>query len=66
MCQLCCWKDFNFETLMSISSSLMGKGVNKSKQLMMSNLVQYEKATILYKIKSISVSPIFTFSFGET
>ena len=50
---------------MSISSSMTEKGFNKSKELIMSNLVQYQKATILYNVNSTSVSPFFTFCFGE-
>ena len=44
---------------MSISSIMREKGFNKSKQLIISNLVQYQKAAIYeINIHSTFVSPI--------
>ena len=49
---------------MSISSIMREKGFNKSKQLLILNSVQKQKATNLCNINSTFVSPIYTFSLA--
>ena len=40
------------------------KDFNKAKQLMISSVVQYQKASVLYFKNSTFVSPIYTFSLA--
>ena len=49
---------------MSIASIMREKVFNKGKQLLISNRVQYLKATFLYNIISTFVSPSYTFSLA--
>ena len=67
LCQL--WRlnwFLNFVTKMSISSIMREKDLNKSKQLMISNWVQYRKTRNLCINNSTFVSPIYTIPWRET